>query len=163
MYRKKLGKESVSSCQYPWTEPVILPTFRVNIVSVCPGVLSVTQKMIPPFFEPWTISTLIKINQVLAAYPQCSQLEFEKVIDAKRTKDGRDNTLFEVIFRVIPSHGIFGAAVKVEKWAWWFFGDAVEFSLVGEVERQNMYGNESICLGKDKLEVGWLRSACFCK
>jgi len=39
----------------------------------------------------------------------------------------------------------------------------VEFSLVGDVERQNMYENESICLGKDKLEVGWVRSACFCK
>jgi len=103
--------------------------------------------------------TLDQANKIIDLFEQCIRLDLEKVIDGKQTLDGRGNTLYEVIFQVIPSHGIFGAVLKVVSAT----KDDVKFRVVGEIERRNTYGNQSSCLGKEYKDIGWIRSACFCK
>jgi hypothetical protein len=102
--------------------------------------------------------TLDLMNKEIDKSPRCSRLDLEKVIDGKMTEDSRGAQLYEVIFQTIPSHGIFGAVLKVEE----VTDTGLKFSVVGEVERQNTYGNQSRCLSNEKQDVGWIRSACFC-
>jgi len=94
----------------------------------------------------------------------CAEMDLKRIIDGKKRTDGKGNTLYEIRFEVGPSQGIFGALLKVESESGLLTVSEMKFSVVGEIERQNKYGNQSSCLDKlgKGVAVGFIRSVCFC-
>jgi len=96
----------------------------------------------------------------LYRHNKCSRLDLWKILSGrvKKNTDGKAG-MIEVTFQTIPGHGIFSAAFKINPNA----PQGEEMKLVGEIERQNLYKEQSACLGEEAKYTGWIRSACYCQ
>ena len=92
---------------------------------------------------------------LLTTQKKCMKLDLWKILNGRTSKDSKTgDILYEVRFQTIPGKGIFSALLKTNA------ETGQTFQLIGEVERQNIYGDQSHCLN---TKTGWARSACYCK
>ena len=112
---------------------------------------------------------LDRVNYELLQTTQnkCMRLDLWKILNGKSSKDSKTgDILYEVRFQTIPGQGIFSAVLKTTQNVINSTSNitnaetGLTFQLIGEVERQNMYGDQSHCLN---TAIGWARSACYCE
>ncbi|XP_050438239.1 uncharacterized protein LOC126844248 [Adelges cooleyi] len=91
------------------------------------------------------------INVKLKTHPQCEQLKLHKIVSASKETGGGNGKLEDFVVQVIttPGEAKFEATVRYTE---------NNLQLIGSISRQNLYGNQSICVNGTETKL-----LCFCK
>ncbi|XP_042874004.1 uncharacterized protein LOC122254400 [Penaeus japonicus] len=111
-----------------------------------------------PLVEAAAKFTVDYLNEGLTNFPDCVQLQFDKVLSARMSSGNnvtRPNaakqlvTVYLLVLQTKPASATLESLVR---------SAAGELSVVGEVQRTNRYGNQSHCIDDDIY-----RQYCFCR
>lgn len=102
------------------------------------------------------VNLVLKLNEMLAEYPQCARLSLSEVLDAtmmEADKPGIKEVGWEdfivVVVRTTPGDGIFEATLRIDANGW---------TVVGTVSRLNLYGKQSLCMHHYQMKL-----YCYCQ
>ncbi|CAD6193934.1 unnamed protein product [Caenorhabditis auriculariae] len=90
------------------------------------------------------------INTILESYKDCAKLELKQVHSATIFEnEEEERRRYRLAVEVLPSRGIFEALMQVSE---------DEIKVVGDINRINKYGNQSICVDQQ-----FIRKLCYCQ